>query len=251
MDAALFHKTEAILSFIRQLEPLMKTALIPPGLTSLVQPLDTAVNGPFQNLLKDEAEALLEELEESGNLSNPWTFKDRREVTTVIVGRAWARLKLETAMISQSFRDCGIFIHPDGREDHLINIKGIDNNLLDSNGWRGWFDYRSHEIVSADCDYITALISASEKLEYSFNAVTLKQLQEQCIRRGVSKSGTKPELLAKLQAHEVQQTGGQKANVDDEEFACVVMLGTPIIEPVSPGSFKAFEFPEYGLLDLE
>jgi hypothetical protein len=172
-------------------------------------------------------------------------------VTTVIVGRAWARLKLETAMISQSFRDCGISIHPDGRENHLINIKGIDNNLLDPNGWRGWSDYRSHEIVSDDCDYMTALISASEELGYSLKAVTLKQLQEECIRRGIPKSGTKPELLAKLQAHEVQQTGGQKAGVDDEEFAPVVVLGTPIIEPVSPGSPRAFEFPEDGLLDLE
>jgi hypothetical protein len=29
----------------------MLTALIPPGLTSYLQPLDTAVNGPFKKLL--------------------------------------------------------------------------------------------------------------------------------------------------------------------------------------------------------
>jgi predicted AAA+ superfamily ATPase len=48
MDAASFHKTENILDFIRNSEPLMTTALIPSGLTSLVQPLDTAVNSPFK-----------------------------------------------------------------------------------------------------------------------------------------------------------------------------------------------------------
>jgi hypothetical protein len=47
MDAASFHKTEGILTFIRTCETPMTTALIPPGLTSLGQPLDTAVNGPF------------------------------------------------------------------------------------------------------------------------------------------------------------------------------------------------------------
>jgi hypothetical protein len=30
----------------------MLTALIPPGLTSYLQPLDTAVNGPFKKLLQ-------------------------------------------------------------------------------------------------------------------------------------------------------------------------------------------------------
>jgi hypothetical protein len=88
MDAAVFHKTEAILDFIRQFRPLITTALIPPGLTSLVQPLDTAVNGPFKNLLQEEVGVYLEELEKRGMLPSLWTLKDRRKMTTVIVGRA-------------------------------------------------------------------------------------------------------------------------------------------------------------------
>jgi hypothetical protein len=55
MDAASFHKTEGILTFIRISEIPMTTALIPPGLTSLVQPLDTVVNGPFKQFLQEEA----------------------------------------------------------------------------------------------------------------------------------------------------------------------------------------------------
>jgi hypothetical protein len=88
MNAASFHKTEAILDFIRQSTPLMTIAFIPPGLTSLMQPLDTAVNGPFKTLLQEEVGVYLNELEEREGLPNPWILKDRREITTVIVERA-------------------------------------------------------------------------------------------------------------------------------------------------------------------
>jgi hypothetical protein len=62
---------------------------------------------------------------------------------------------------------CGIFIHPDGSKDHLINIKGINNSSIDPNGWRGSSEYRSYEVVSEDFDYMTALISATEELKPS------------------------------------------------------------------------------------
>jgi hypothetical protein len=66
MDAAAFHKNEAIRTFIKQAQPSIRTAIVPPGLTSLVQPLDTAVNSPFKQLLHEEADLYLEELEKRG-----------------------------------------------------------------------------------------------------------------------------------------------------------------------------------------
>jgi hypothetical protein len=91
MNAALFHKTEGILTFIRTSEIPIITALIPPGLTNLVQPLDTAVNGPFKQFLQEEADTYVCELSNTGKLPNPWTLRDRREMATVIVGRARKR----------------------------------------------------------------------------------------------------------------------------------------------------------------
>ena len=45
MDIAIFHKTDAIKKRFKELKTTL--ALIPPGLTSFLQPLDTAVNVPF------------------------------------------------------------------------------------------------------------------------------------------------------------------------------------------------------------
>jgi hypothetical protein len=51
MDAAAFYKTSAVMNFLYEAEPPILTALIPPGLTSYFQPLDTAVNGLFKKKL--------------------------------------------------------------------------------------------------------------------------------------------------------------------------------------------------------
>jgi hypothetical protein len=91
-------------------------------------------------------------------------------------------------VIQQAFVQCGISIRPDGREDHLINIKGVDNSTIDPNGWRGWSAQNSHAIVDEDFDYMTSLISATEELKPSLRTVTQKQLQEECVRRGLVKS---------------------------------------------------------------
>jgi hypothetical protein len=156
-------------------------------------------------------------------------------------------LKADTGIIKQAFLQCGNFLHSDGRENHLINVKGVDNTLLDPNGWRGWSKYRSYEVVSPDFDCMITLISATENLNTNLKAVTLKQLRDECTRRGISKSGIKPELLTRLQAHEAQL---QKTDEDDEELASyVIQLETYIMEASMPGSPRAFDFPEDYALD--
>jgi hypothetical protein len=46
IDVATFHKTEGILGLLKFNNIL--PAMIPPELTNLLQPLDTAINGPFK-----------------------------------------------------------------------------------------------------------------------------------------------------------------------------------------------------------
>jgi hypothetical protein len=89
---------------------------------------------------------------------------------------------------------------------------------------------------------MTALVSATEGV--SIKLVTQKQLQAECARRKIPEAGTKPELLAKLQAHKAQIDGGQKAGHKphyrpnkEDEFAIIgthITLGTPM--PSSPFS---------------
>jgi hypothetical protein len=154
-------------------------------------------------------------------------------MVTAIVARAWDRLRKNVDLIKRAFLHCGISTHPGGTVDHLINIKGVDYSSLDPNGWRGWSLHPNHQVVSEDFDYMTALISAAEELKPNINTVTQKQLQEECVRRGLAKSGSKAELLARLQAYEVR-----------EEFATIELtLGTPIPEtPIA--SPRACDFPE-------
>jgi hypothetical protein len=66
-------------------------------------------------------------------MPDPWILRDRREMATIIVGRAWERLQKDPELIKRAFLQYGIFIHSDGTEDHFINIKGVDNSFIDFN----------------------------------------------------------------------------------------------------------------------
>jgi hypothetical protein len=63
-DVAAFHKTEEIMAALKTKR--VTTAMIPPGLTSLLQPLDTAINGPFKQWLRDEADLYTQKCEDEG-----------------------------------------------------------------------------------------------------------------------------------------------------------------------------------------
>jgi hypothetical protein len=68
-----------------------------------VQPLDTAVNGPFKKLLQEAADVYMEELEIEDRMPDSWTIRNRREMATVSVARAWERLRGDFGSIKQAF----------------------------------------------------------------------------------------------------------------------------------------------------
>jgi hypothetical protein len=143
---------------------------------------------------------------------------------------AWAHLSANRELIRKAFLNCSISIHPDGREDHLISIKRVKNTNIDPNGYFGYSQMcnalDNYCTIPADDDLMTALVSATEGMRPPLKLVTKEQLQEECERRGLAKSGNKPELLATLQAHEAQQQAGGD---DENEVASIhITLGTPI-----------------------
>ena len=105
--------------------------LIPPGCTSLVQPLDVVVNAPFKRLVDDLATSHMQENLDDyvhGNFS----AKQRRILLTAWIGEAWEKTCANRDMIIRGFRKCGISVAVDGSEDNDINIKGLENYKVDS-----------------------------------------------------------------------------------------------------------------------
>jgi DDE superfamily endonuclease len=71
LDVAAFHKTPAILQKLRDNHII--TALVPPGCTGLLQPLDTAVNKPFKELLREHTELYMDAREDAGDNIEKWS----------------------------------------------------------------------------------------------------------------------------------------------------------------------------------
>src|SRR5436305_14231804 len=72
LDAAAFHKTPAILQKLHDNHII--TALVPPGCTGILQPLDTAVNQPFKELLREQTELYTDIREDAGDDIEKWTM---------------------------------------------------------------------------------------------------------------------------------------------------------------------------------
>ena len=132
MDVASFHKTEAIKKRHRELKTIL--ALIPPDLTSLLQPLDTAINAPFKIWLEEFTDTYVTAKEQQ-NPSIKWSVSDRRIMTTWTVAQAARRLKEKNDMVRSAFIQTGISIRPDGSQDYLIRIKDVAKSQI---CWTGW-----------------------------------------------------------------------------------------------------------------
>ena len=132
LDQASFHRTPAVLNFLRANYTV--PAVVPSGCTSLVQPLDTAVNYSLKVLIKEATERLTHEYEREGEGAQveDWPLWKRRKLISEAVGEAWE--KLNPAIIIKSFKQCGVNLDPQGSEDEQLRIKDLPGASFD--GWQ-------------------------------------------------------------------------------------------------------------------
>ncbi|QKD57515.2 uncharacterized protein FOBCDRAFT_186614 [Fusarium oxysporum Fo47] len=202
MDAASFHLTDRIKVEVRR--QLLTSALIPAGCTSLLQPLDTTINRLFKQFYREEMD--IYELEEERKGKTYWTISERRIMTTWIVHRAWERIKKERDIIRDSFLRAGITTRPDGSQDHLISIKGIEN--IDFSGWEraGDTSIKSEELVDRLCDEEELSFGPDEEygedtLIFTLRRLKVSQLRQMASLNNISSLGKKSDLIERLRSH--------------------------------------------------
>ena len=130
---------------------------VPPGCTSLVQPLDVVVNAPFKKKIETCAmQHVQENLEQY--LNGKFTASERRVLLTGWIGQAWEEISSNKEMIVRSFKKCGISVAADGSEDSEIHIEGLEDYIIEA-------DSSSEEdslFADSDTDPFADLDSASD-----------------------------------------------------------------------------------------
>ena len=107
------------------------TALIPPGCTCLVQPLDVFFNAPFKCMVDDLATSHMQEHLDDYVHGN-YSAKDRRVLLTKWIGEAWEKTCADKEMVIRAFKKCGISVAIDSSEDEEININNIEDYEVES-----------------------------------------------------------------------------------------------------------------------
>ncbi|KAI0184938.1 DDE superfamily endonuclease-domain-containing protein [Xylaria flabelliformis] len=211
MDSAAFHLTEQIRKVLKAGN--MTLAIIPAGLTGYLQPLDVSFNGPFKGWLREETDLYFEELDHFGQLPESWTVGQRRVMATYVVGNAWKRaFTLENkALVARSFVVTGISIHPDGRDDGLISIKGVRTANLRLDDWYTIPEFRDQMAIIASpptaLDELQYYELAGEGLgmpQNNYRSLTNAYLRELLGQRGLKRAGNKLELVKRLEASDEQ-----------------------------------------------
>ena len=117
-------------------------ALVPPGTTSLIQPLDVSINSEFKNIIER-----LQNQHMHGNvimyIEGKISASQRRVLISKWVGQAWTEICSKKEMISHAFEKCGISIPINGSKDHLINIKGLPDYRVSVEQDEGLFELDS------------------------------------------------------------------------------------------------------------
>ncbi|KAI1818915.1 DDE superfamily endonuclease-domain-containing protein [Xylaria intraflava] len=219
IDAAAFHKTAGIKAALA--ENNVVSALVPPGLTAYLQPLDVGFNGPFKKWLKEETDLYIDRLEEENQLPERWSIGERRVMATIVVGEAWKRASTpeNQAMVRGLFQKTGISIHPSGKEDHLIHIKGLES-IAD-------LHLDDYYRLPEDIDLRDIYEDLSDQDEFDFRDIhlrnntyrrqTVAELKNMCRNRGLRVGGNKADLIHRLEDADAAQIASEEDQEEDEE----------------------------------
>ncbi|KAJ3454068.1 hypothetical protein MRS44_018700 [Fusarium solani] len=201
MDVATFHKTKPVTTELKSKN--VTRALIPPGCTSLVQPLDTAINRVIKDYLREETELYIENREKEGE--KEWTPRDKRVMTTWVVARAVERLSQRPELVEKAFLNCGISIRADGSQDHLIRIKDISSDEIDFTGWEVAEDVviKQEELVDQLFDEEELVLGTDGDFDLNGASTGLMYLKKvelitMAKAQGVSYSGNKKDIVDRL-----------------------------------------------------
>ena len=226
MDVASFHKTNVVRTRLqKELSTYVLPAMIPGGLTCLIQPLDTAVNSMFKKHLRDTVDQYITGWEKA-HQGQAWAVKDKRIMMTQVVAQVWQMVCTEKKdLVTKSFIDTGIAIRPDGSQNQLINIKGIPNSSLVWDGWEEAVDItvkaEEYEELPTGLDDWVAFQTATEDIggggPGQYSLLPKDELIRLCRYHGLKVSGNKATLIERLKAWEDKsQDQGQIQGQDQE-----------------------------------
>ncbi|KAK5651129.1 hypothetical protein OQA88_13246 [Cercophora sp. LCS_1] len=150
-NETVYNNEELYLRWIK--EELVPLAAGKPLLLVWDTPLDTHINSWLKKALEEETDRFEEEYEAKSTFER-WTVAMRRILATHAVAAAIARLHRDKAnIISKSFLNMGIFVHPNSSEDHKINIKCIDKP--DFSGWQETSNNAALKTKEEEEDYLS------------------------------------------------------------------------------------------------
>lgn len=128
LDVHKAQKTDAILDLLDRSNTT--PVYIPPGTTSLIQPLDVTFNKPFKSEVEKLANEHMQQNLEA-YVRGDINASERSVLFTKWVGEAWERQSTKKEIVIRSFKKCGIAVAIDGSEDSEIHIEGIDDYVIE------------------------------------------------------------------------------------------------------------------------